>query len=66
MSIRWRYLDADGAAVAGPDERFDDQAEAESWFSDTWPDLRSAGVAAVELLDGDTVVYGPMSLSDEV
>ncbi|GAB2914983.1 hypothetical protein GCM10027047_11080 [Rhodococcus aerolatus] len=64
MAFRWRYEDADGAAVDGPAEEFDDQAEAEGWFSDVWPDLRAAGVAQVVLLDGEARVYGPMGLDE--
>jgi hypothetical protein len=64
MAFRWRYLDAAAAVTDGPDEGFDDQQEAESWFSDVWPELREAGVDAVVLLDGDTVVYGPMSVQE--
>lgn len=64
VAFRWRYLDAQASPVDGPDEVFDDQAEAESWFSDVWPELRSAGVDAVVLLDDDDEVYGPMSLQD--
>jgi hypothetical protein len=30
--------------------------------SDTWRELRAAGIGGVTLLDGDRVVYGPMSL----
>lgn len=64
VAFRWRYLDASAAAIDGPDETFDDQQEAESWFSDVWPELREAGVDAVVLLDGADTVYGPMSLQD--
>lgn len=48
----------------GPDVTFEDQQEAETWFGDEWPALRDAGVDAVALLDGDTEVYGPMSLHE--
>jgi hypothetical protein len=64
MSFRWRYLDGAGNPVDGPDEEFNDQAEAETWFSDEWPQLRETGIDAVVLLDGDEQVYGPMSLQD--
>ncbi len=69
VAFRWRYLDASAAVIDGPDEEFDDQQEAEAWFSDVWPELREAGVDAVVLLDcgtdeGDAEVYGPMSLQD--
>ncbi|SDC60360.1 hypothetical protein [Actinokineospora iranica] len=62
MSYRWRYEDESGAPVDGPEMAFDDQDEAEEWFSATWPDLLADGVRQVVLLDGDTEVYGPMSL----
>ncbi len=64
MSFRWRYLTAAGRPVDGPDEVFEDQAAAEDWFGAEWPALRDAGVDAVTLLDGDTEVYGPMSLHE--
>lgn len=64
MAFRWRYLDASGEPVRGPEQEFDDQQEAEAWFGDAWPELRDAGVDAVVLLDGDAEVYGPMSLHE--
>jgi len=64
---RWRLEDAAGAEVPGPPEyaeqRFVSQADAESWVGETWAELADAGVAAVTLIEGDRVVYGPMSLS---
>ncbi len=45
-----------------PRAEFPGQGEAEAWLSDTWADLADAGVAQVTLLEGDRVVYGPMSL----
>ena len=44
------------------DQRFETQAEAEAWLTDHYPDLQDAGVREVTLLEGDRVVYGPMSL----
>ncbi|MFC4858417.1 hypothetical protein [Actinophytocola glycyrrhizae] len=41
---------------------FDDRTAAEEWLSANWQDLVDAGVDQVTLLDGDEVVYGPMSL----
>jgi hypothetical protein len=64
VSFRWRYLTAAGDPVDGPDVTFEDQQEAETWFGDEWSALRDAGVDAVTLLDGDTEVYGPMSLHE--
>jgi hypothetical protein len=63
----WRLEDADGAEVTVPDEyagqRFVSQADAESWVGETWSELAGEGVTGVTLLEGDRVVYGPMSLS---
>lgn len=64
MVFRWRYENAAGDAVEGPDEQFGDQQEAESWFGGAWEELRAGGVDTVVLLDGDTEVYGPMSLHE--
>ena len=64
MAFRWRYLDAAGGPVAGPDEEFDDRQQAEDWFTGRWRDLRATGVDAVTLLDGGSEVYGPMSLHE--
>lgn len=62
MSFRWRYENASGTEVEGPDKAFDDQTEAEEWFSATWPQLLDLGVDQVFLLEGNNQVYGPMSL----
>jgi hypothetical protein len=64
VAFRWRYLDATGERVDGPDEEFDDQQQAEDWFGAEWQELREQGVDAVTLLDGDAEVYGPMSLHE--
>jgi hypothetical protein len=64
VSFRWRYLTESGTEQTGPDETFEDQTEAEAWFSDEWPALLDSGIDAVTLLDGDTEVYGPMSLHE--
>lgn len=64
MTVRWRYEKATGETVEGPAEEFDSQQEAEDWFAAEWSGLREAGVDAVTLLDGDDVVYGPMSLHE--
>jgi hypothetical protein len=62
MTLRWHYLDSEGGRRPGPDVTFDDQDGAEEWLGLEWPDLLASGVAAVTLLDGESVVYGPMSL----
>jgi len=64
MGFRWRYENAAGEVVDGPDEEFADQQEAESWFGAEWSELRASGVDAVVLLDGGAELYGPMSLHE--
>ncbi|GAA3876796.1 hypothetical protein GCM10022243_47060 [Saccharothrix violaceirubra] len=63
MEYRWRYQDAQGREVDGPQETFADQGEAEDWFNGVWQDLRASGVDRVTLLRDESEVYGPMSLA---
>lgn len=62
----WRLENAAGGEVSvGTDlagERFSNQADAESWVGEVWPDLAAEGVDAVTLFEHDRRVYGPMSL----
>ncbi len=61
----WDLLDASEARVGGDgpvSPAFPTQSEAESWIGEVWPELVDAGVDSVTLREGDTVVYGPMSL----
>ena len=60
----WRMEDAAGAEApdADPSPHFPSQSDAESWVGEVWRDLLEDGVDAVTLLEGDRVVYGPMSL----
>jgi hypothetical protein len=44
------------------DQRFPNQADAESWVGEVWADLAARGVDAVTLFEDDRLVYGPMSL----
>lgn len=65
MSWTWRLEDAHGDVVTGPaSPSHPNQSDAESWLGETWRELRDSGVAQVSLIDGGTVVYGPMSLSE--
>ncbi len=65
MGWTWRYETDDGQPLAaGPEAAtFSSQGDAETWLGETWRELLAAGVAQVSLLEGDRVVYGPMSLS---
>ncbi len=62
----WRYEIADGSPHPDPAvdvvDGFPSQADAETWIGEVWQDLLAGGVDAVSLLEGDRVVYGPMSL----
>jgi hypothetical protein len=58
----WRMEAADGSTLDVPGERFPSQADAESWIGEAWPDLLGQGVDQVSLIEGERVVYGPMSL----
>ncbi len=51
-----------GPATTDPSPAFSTQSEAESWLGEMWLELLDDGVDAVTLLEGDTPVYGPMSL----
>lgn len=63
-SWSWELLDAGRRPVTGSlaPSGFPSQSEAESWLGEEWRSLLDAGVDAVTLHEGDTVVYGPMSL----
>ncbi|MYW06595.1 hypothetical protein [Streptomyces sp. SID3343] len=65
MSWVWRYEDANGAPVDGPQaEDFTNQSDAESWLGESYKDLLAAGIDQVTLLEDDTKIYG-MSLHTE-
>ncbi len=57
MSWTWRYENGDGQPVAGPDEAFTSQADAESWIGQTWRDLLGAGAATAILVEDGRVEY---------
>ncbi len=57
MTWTWRYEDASGGAVTGPEETFTSQADAESWLGQSWRDLLAAGVSSAELVEDDRVEY---------
>ncbi|MEV4417248.1 hypothetical protein [Catellatospora sp. NPDC049609] len=51
MTWSWRYEDAEGKPVEGPNETFSNQADAESWLGQTWRDLVAAGAVEVVLVE---------------
>jgi hypothetical protein len=65
MDWTWQTQAADGSAVESVlanDEAFPTQGDAESWIGEYWHELVDEGVAQVSLLNGASVIYGPMSL----
>ena len=64
MSWIWNLEKATGESV-GTSESFDSRSDAESWVGESFGELVEQGVDQVRLFDGDTEVYGPMSLHPE-
>jgi hypothetical protein len=64
MTWTWRFEKADGTEVqpAVEPEEFTTQGDAESWLGEVWKELVKGGADQVVLYEGDTRVYGPMSL----
>ena len=60
----WELLDAQGAVLDTDlgSSAFPTQSEAESWLGEEWRTLLDSGVDAVNLKEGDSQVYGTMSL----
>lgn len=54
----WRWRPDTGTV----EQTFPTQAEAEAWLAQAYEDLVDEGATEVTLLEGDRVVYGPMSL----
>lgn len=61
MSWTWSLENASGESV-GTSDPFDSRSDAESWVGEAFGELIEQGVDQVRLFDGDTEVYGPMSL----
>lgn len=62
MTWSWRFEAQDGKPVAGANETFTSQADAESWLGQTWKDRVSDGASTAVLMEDDRVEYR-MSLS---
>lgn len=61
MSWTWRLQDADGRTLELSGE-FGHRADAETWIGEEYPELFDRGVAAAQLVDGDTLVGHPLPL----
>ena len=65
MDWTWQTQRADGSSaesILATDSSFPTQGDAESWIGENWQELLDEGVEQVSLLNGATIVYGPMSL----
>ena len=58
-SWHWLYVDRNGVAIAGPRATFPTQDAAESWADVNCVSLRSLGISALSLRDGEHAIYGP-------
>lgn len=61
MSWTWAFETSAGE-VTGRSEAFDSRGDAESWVGEAFGELLDDGVDQVRLFDGETEIYGPMSL----
>lgn len=57
MAWTWRYEDATGRPVSGPNEAFSSQSDAESWLGQAWKELVEAGASTVLLCEDDRTEY---------
>ena len=61
MGWTWTLEDTLGE-VKGRSEEFESRGDAESWVGEEFETLLEQGVDQVRLFDGETEIYGPMSL----
>ncbi len=64
MAWSWTLETAAGDVIRRS-EPFESRSDAESWIGEEFGELVSHGVDQVRLFDGETEVYGPMSLHAE-
>lgn len=64
MAWTWTYEKSDNT-VTGRSEEFESRGDAESWVGEAFGDLLGEGIDQVRLFDGETEIYGPMSLHAE-
>ncbi len=61
MGWTWTLEDSLGDVKSRSDE-FESRGDAESWVGEEFETLLEQGIDQVRLFDGETEVYGPMSL----
>ncbi len=61
MGWTWTLEDSLGDVKSRSDE-FESRGDAESWVGEEFEALLEQGIEQVRLFDGETEVYGPMSL----
>lgn len=64
MGWTWTLEDSLGV-VKGRSEEFESRGDAESWIGEEFGALLEQGIDQVRLFEGETEVYGPMSLHAE-
>ena len=63
MTVTWTWtFETSSGDVTGRSETFESRGDAESWVGEAFGDLVEQGVDQVRLFDGETEIYGPMSL----
>ncbi len=61
MAFYWVYESAENARLGQSDD-FESRSDAETWIGTIFNDLLDEAVDQVRLFDGDTEIFGPMSL----
>jgi hypothetical protein len=61
MDWTWTLENSLGEVV-GRSEEFESRGDAESWVGEEFGELLAQGIDQVRLFEGETEVYGPMSL----
>lgn len=61
MTWTWAFESSTGDVI-GRSDVFESRSDAESWVGEEFGELVEQGIDQVRLFDGETEVYGPMSL----
>jgi hypothetical protein len=61
MTWTWTFESSAGDVI-GRSETFESRSDAESWVGEEFGELVEQGIDQVRLYDGESEVYGPMSL----